>query len=74
MNVFAIEKPKVTCKRSTVLILLIVVVVVSFSIGLLAGYLATQDQEKDDEHVSQRYKVDDLLEIFSTEQLKNTIR
>ena len=74
MNVFAIEKPKVTCKRSNVQILLIVAVVVSFSVGLLAGYLAIKDQEKDEKHVSQRYKVDDLLEIFSTEQLKNTTR
>ena len=74
MNVFAIEKPKVTYRRSFVLIWLIVAVVVSFSIGLLAGYLATKDEKKDENEAPQTYSADDLLKIFSTEQLKNTSR
>jgi hypothetical protein len=73
MTVFAIEKPKKTYKLSFVLILLIVSVVVSFSIGLLAGYLATKDEEQDDKETTS-YGVDDLLEIFSAEHMKNTAR
>ena len=74
MTVFAIEKPKTTYKRSFVLILLIVSVVISFSVGLLAGYLATKDKQDDEKEVLQRYNVDDLLATFSAEHLKNTTR
>ena len=73
MTVFAIEKPKKTYKPGFVLMILVVAVVISFSIGLLAGYLAIKENEKDGKN-TRSYSVDELLEIFSAEHVKNTIR
>lgn len=75
MAIFAIEKPKKTYKLGFVLILLIVTIVISFSIGLVAGYFAIKENEKKSEHDEpRRHNVEDLLEILSAKQMKNTTR
>ena len=73
MTVFGIEKPKKTYKPGFVLMTLVVAVVISFSIGMLAGYLAIKEDETDKKD-TKSYSVDELLDILSAEQVKNTIR
>ncbi|XP_028408347.1 putative N-acetylated-alpha-linked acidic dipeptidase isoform X2 [Dendronephthya gigantea] len=74
MAVFAMEKPKKTYKLGFVLILLIVTIVISFSIGLVAGYFATKKEDKSEHDEPRRHNVEDLLEILSAKQMKNTTR
>lgn len=72
MKVFAAEKRKKFYKVKFLVVFLIAIVVVSFSMGLLTGYLASQYEEKDN-HARIR-GVEELEEIFSAEHMKNTTR